>query len=74
MAARGAKHSRRVTRQNNKEQKTHDFGVFTNILVCFNFLCYKNAEFILIHNQNTCEIEKHRIAVNFHRKNEEIKV
>ena len=51
-----------------------NFGVFTNFLVCFDSRCYKNAEFILIQNQNTCEIEKHRIAVNFHRKNEEIKV
>ena len=51
-----------------------NFGVFTNFLDCFDSRCYKNAEFILIQNQNTCEIEKHRIAVNFHRKNEEIKV
>ena len=51
-----------------------DFGVFTIFLVCFDFRCSENTEFILIQNQNTCEIEKHRIAVNFHRKNEEIKV
>ena len=42
-------------------------------MVCFDFLCSENAEFILIQNQNTCEIEKHKIAVNFHRKMKKLK-
>ena len=66
MAARGAKLNYRVTRKNNKEQKTRNFGVFTNFLVCFDLLFYENAEFILIRNQNTCE--KQKIEVNLKKE------